>query len=143
MSTPQSQPAQNTLLQFGDGMSPEGWTTVANVSSYTGPSMSAKVDDVTSHSTGIPWRSKTVSLLDAGTVSFKVWFVPGDTGHKALLALFTGRALKDWRLVYPDTGATKWPFSGTISKFNINIPVDGQIDATLDIAITGEPNFPA
>ena len=143
MSTPIAQPAINTLVQMGDGNSPEVFTTVANVSSITGLGLSAMVQDVTSHSTAVPWREKITTLLDAGDLSFDIFFIPNDTGHKALLAVFTGRTLKDWRLVFPDTNATKWLFQAYISKFSMSAPVDGVIKAAITFSATGQPTFPA
>src|SRR5271166_2024974 len=58
-----AQPAINTFLQLGNGQSPETFTTVANVGTITGPGLSLNVVDVTSHSTGVPWRQKIGTLL--------------------------------------------------------------------------------
>src|SRR5579885_523048 len=131
--TPDSAPSMNTLLQYGDGNSPEGWTTVANVSSITSCfSMSATVKDVTSHSTNLPWRKKRTTLLDAGQISCKLFWIPGDAGHIALRKIFTNRQEKDWRVVWAN-GATPWIVTGSISKHSLSAPVDGVYEADINI----------
>lgn len=145
MSIVQAQASQNTLLQRGDGLSPEGYKTVANVSSINGFSMSAKVEDVTSHSSGRPWRQKIPTLLDAGSLTFDIFFIPSSTnqptqtGHQELLFDFVNRITRDWRLVFPDAAATTWQATGFISKFNVLSPVDGVQKAAMTIELTGDP----
>lgn len=147
MTTPIAVAAINTYLQLGDGMSPEGYTTLANVASITGPGLAANVVDVTSHSNANPWRQKITTLLDPGDVSFDLYFVPNDTGHKALLALFTSRSggvASPFALSFPTTASrTVWTFNGWVSKFSTTEPVDNVIKAAVTITITGPPTFPA
>lgn len=145
MSTPIAQPAINTLLQYGDGSSPENWTTIANVGSIGGPALAGQVVDVTSHSTSVPWREKVVTLLDSGDITFDVFFIPSDAGHKTLMKLFMERGqgaaglFIDFRIVFPDVAATKWYLFGFISKFNMSAPVDNVIKAALTITTVNEP----
>ena len=141
MGTPIAVPAINTLLQYGDGNSPPAYTTVANVSDINGLSLAATVQDVTSHSTTVPWREKITTLLDAGDLTTKVYFVPDDAGHRLLLSFFTARDQVSWRLVFPDQDATKYTFQGYISKFSQSEPVAGVIEAAMTITATGQPNF--
>src|ERR1035438_2610657 len=131
MSTAIAQPAINTLLQLGNGASPEVYATVANVGSITGPGMSAQVVDVTSHSSGTPWREKITTLLDNGDLTFDVYFIPSDAGHKLLLSTFTGRLFSYFQIQFPDPGHTQWQFTGYISKFSTTEPVDNVIKAAL------------
>lgn len=144
-----AQPAQNTLLQRGDNQSPESYTTVANVSSINGFQLSAKVNDVTSHSTGNPWRQKIPTLLDAGSITFDLFFLPdsqgvqgNQRGHRDLLGDFVSRYTRDWRLVFPDPLATTWQAQGFISKFNQQAPVDSVLKAQIAIELTGDPIMP-
>lgn len=135
--------AINTFLQQSDGGSPETFTTVANVGTITGMSMSGQVVDVTSHSNTDAWRRKIVTLLNGGVVSFPCYFVPNDAGHQALQKIFVGRLQQDWRLSLPTTPTrTVYQFSGMISKFNMDFPVDGVIKAMVDIEVIGEPAIP-
>jgi len=139
--TPIAVPAINTLIQLADSSSPPNYTTIANVGDITGLGLAATVVDVTSHSTTVPWREKITTLLDAGQLAFKLYFVPDDGGHRSLLALFTGRVLSNWRIVFPDQDATKYTFQAYISKFSLTEPVAGVIEASVTFEAVGQPNF--
>lgn len=142
-------PAINTLLQVGNGVSPEAFTTIANVSSISGPSLAATIVDVTSMSSGNPWREKVTTLLDGGDVSFDVFWIPTETSQKNLLTLFQERGQGtagvpiDFKLVFPDTAHTFYLFSGFISKLNLTEAVADVVKAACTITISGEPTFPA
>jgi predicted secreted protein len=141
--TPAAQPAINTFLQLGNGASPEVFTTVANVSSITGPGLSLNVVDVTSHSTAVPWRQKIGILLDQGDLTFDCYFIPNDAGHQALMAQFVTRNTTDWQLSFPTTPTrTVWGLHGFISKFSMSEPVDNVVKAQLTITGTGIPAIP-
>jgi hypothetical protein len=141
-------PAINTLLQYGNGNSPEGWTTVANIGDYAGPTMQSTIVDVTSQSTGNYWRQKITTLLDSGTLSAPIYFVPNDAGHQALLEIFAGRSGNTgnptfWRILFPvAAGSVPWIFTGWLSKFSMKMPVAGVIEASIDITFSGPPNIP-
>jgi len=149
MSTPLALGAIGTILSYGDGASPEGFTVITNRSSLTGLSMSAAVVDVTNNNSSVAWRQKVVTLLDAGTLQFDLYFIPSDTGQKKILNFFTirGQATAqtpiDFKLVFADAGATTWLFSGFFSKFNMTAAVAEVIKVQAEIVVTGAPTFPA
>lgn len=149
----QAQPAINTLLKIGNLGSPITFNTIANVGDMS-PAIGMKADivDVTSHSTTVPWRQKITTLLDNGDLSFKLFFIPssagsdgtpntpyGHDGTNGLLAVFTGRQLREYQLVFPDAAATTYYFQGYISKFNITSKVAGVLEADVTITLTGQP----
>lgn len=152
MSTPIANPAINTYLQVTDGGCPATFSTVANVGSINGFSMSAMVVDVTSHSNTDAWRRKIATLLDAGTLSFDCYFIFNDTGHKKLLQLFVDRGLNpsdngtvvtSFQLSIPTAGArTVIAFGGYVTKFNFSFPVDNVVKAQVDITVVGQPAIP-
>lgn len=144
-----AQPAINTLLQYNSGTSPNVWSTVLNVSDYTGPSFTSTEVDVTSHSTGAPWRQKIITLLDAGSIPFKLFFIVGDTNFNALLSLFFARGENStagspiqFRLVFPFAGTPTWYMSGFFKDFKFAIPVAGVITADISITLTNYPTIP-
>jgi predicted secreted protein len=136
--------AINTFLKRGNAASPEVFSTVAQVRSIVGPGISGNVVDITTHSAADPWRTKIVTLLDAGDVSFDISFIPTEASHSSttgLLADFKARTLRNWQLVFPDSVSTTWLFSGYVTKFSNSEPVDGVLLASIVITITGEPTF--
>lgn len=148
-SAPIGLPAIGTLLQYGNGTSPESFTTIANVTSITGPSLAATVVDVTTMSTLDAWRQKLVTLKDGGDVSFDLIWIPSSAALKAILQLFNTRGQGsagipiDFRLVFPDVGGTTYSFSGFFSKFGFTEAVADVVRAKVDITITGAVTTPA
>lgn len=138
--------AYGVLLKRGDGGTPtETFTTIAEVKSISGPSMSADVIDVTTHSSAAigAGREKIASLIDWGEVSFDLNFIPTNTQHKQLLADLNARGKHNWKIVFPDAGPTEWAFEGIVTNFEMDMPVDDVLGASLTITITTKPTFPA
>lgn len=138
--------AINTLLQVGNGASPESWTTVANVSSISGPGFTSQVEDVTTHSNANPWREKIPTLLDAGELSFEVFFDPSEVTHQeegtGLMSLFLNRQRKRFKIAFPAPNQTSYYiFEGYVTNFENAFPVDGVITASCTITLTGEPEM--
>lgn len=147
MATPIAQQAINTFLQLSDGNSPENFVTVANVGPISGFTMAGQVIDVTSHSTGNAWRQKIVTLLDPGTLTTDIYFIPNDSGHQRLLGIFFNRGLPtaptvpfDTQISYPtQPSRTAYRYSAYLSKFNLSAAVDNVIKAAIEFVATGEP----
>jgi hypothetical protein len=148
MSEPLAIPAINTLVQIGNGSSPETFTTVAFVNNITGPSISAQVVDVTSMSSGNAWRQKICTLLDGGEVSFDAWWEPMDPTHQNLLTLFSHRGQGapgvpiDMRMIFPDQDSTAYTFQGFVSKCAISAAVAGVLKAAVTLTVTGVVSGP-
>jgi predicted secreted protein len=133
--------AYGTKLKLGNGGTPtETFATVAEVKSINGASMTAEVIDVTTHSTGSPWREKIPSLLNAGTLTFDINYVPTDPTHDettGLLGLFMNRTVRNWHLVFPDEDLTMFVFRGFVSNFEPSEPIDDVLSASITIEISG------
>lgn len=141
---PTAQAAINTLLQRGSAPlnSPDTFSTVANVSSINYFSLSAHVQETTSHSTGVPWRTKIPTLLEAGEVTGTINFVTDSVGHRLLLNDFANRVITDWRIAHPDTLASIFQCPGFFSKLHFKAPVDGITQADFTLTLTGDPVLP-
>jgi len=137
-------PAFGTKLKRGDGGAPETFTDVAEVTDLSGPELSAEEADVTNHPSGsaTPWRDILPTLLDAGEVSLSLNFLPGTSGHKALLSDFVNRAKRNWQLVFPDSGQTTWSFSAYVMSIAPAAAVDDALAADVTLRVTGAPTIP-
>jgi len=152
-------PAIGTLLQVGNGASPEIFNSIANIGDITGPGTSATVVDVTSHtSVSAPWRQKIPTLLDAGTVTLPLYYVPSSgaptgagtfMGHSftaGLGRLFINRGLSpgvpyNWKIIYPDGLNTTDEFQAFVTKYSQKAPVAGVLTCDVELTITGIPSF--
>src|SRR6266436_85824 len=125
-------PSKGTIVQYQSNPSPLVFTTITHQGSITGLGLAVKMEDVTSQDSTKPWRDFVPTLLDAGAISFDMFFQPADAGHKAILKLFTDRGLGGvagapipFKLIFSDEGLTTWPFDGFIQDFKQSATVDG------------------
>ena len=136
--------AFGTLLKIGDGGSPESFTTVAEVSSIGGPTLSLDPIDVTSHDSTGGWRQFVGGLLDGGEVSLEINYDPVGATHDAstgLIADMVARTLRNFQLVFPDTGNTTWTFAALITAFEPSEPIDDKLSASVTLKVSGQPTL--
>lgn len=149
MSTLIAQPAINTIIQYGDGASPQVWTTIGRVGDV-GVGMSGTVVDVTAMDNDGPWSQSIVTILNGGPITIPVFYLPNDAGHEAVLTLFEDRGLAGvagdpipFRIVWPTTPAHYFRFSGFFSDFTIKAAVKGILTADLKIVVSSSMNLDA
>lgn len=157
MAIAQAIPAIGVLLQVGNGASPEVFSSIANIGDLSGPTTQVAVVDVTSHtSPAAPFRLKQPTLIDQGTISIPLYFVPssggpsgGFIGHNfaaGLGRLLVNRGLTpgvpyNFKIVYPDGASTTDQFKGFITKYSKKMPVAGVLQADVEITLTDIPSF--
>lgn len=136
--------AYGTLLKRGDGGTPEAFTTLAEVRDISGPELSLDTVDVTSHSSSNGWEEHVATILRSGEVTFDINYVPSGSDHDAstgIIADMTSRTLRNWQLVFPDSGSTTWNFAAYVTGFSPNAPVAGELTASVTLKVSGEPTL--
>ncbi len=138
--------SQGTLLQVGDGATPtENFTTVLGVKDIDGPGLTHSEIDVTSQDSNA-WKEVIAGLKDGASLKFNVTFNPNEATHNetnGLLAKYLDGLTRHWRVVFPVSPARRWLINGFMKEFAMKEPVDGAIEATCSIRVTGAPNFNA
>ena len=128
--------AQGTLLKIGNGASPEVFTTIKEIKSFTGPGGSAAVIDVTDLSSIS--KEKRMGLADEGQLSFVIHYIPNDTQHALLRTIRANRTKRNFKLFFVDgSPVSTWTFAGFVTNFSIAGAVDGVIEGNVTIEITG------
>ena len=133
----------NTLLQLGDGGSPENFTTIAEVRSIAGPTLSNDILDVTNHDSQGGVREFKAGLTDPGDLTFDLNFQPAEPTHDDLtgtLSLLISKAVRNFQLVFPGAIRT-WGFAGIMTGHPVNFPIDDVLTANVTLKVTGIPNF--
>jgi hypothetical protein len=136
--------AYGTLLQRGDGGAPEVFTTIAEVTDISGPTLALDPLDVTAHTSPAAFREFIGGLLDGGEVTFTINYVPTDSTHDnstGILSDLAGRVTSNWKLIFPDTGATEWTFAAFLTAFESTEPVDDRLSAEITLKLTGQPTL--
>jgi len=136
--------AFGTLLKAGDGAGSETFTTIAQVQTIGGPSLSQDAIDVTHHSSTNGWREFVAGLRDGGEVTFDIQYDPAGATHDAGTGIINdleNGTLRNFQLVFPDTGSTTWSFSGIYTAFEPSAPVDDKLSASVSIKVSGQPTL--
>ncbi len=134
--------AFGTLLQMGDGGTPENFTTIAEVVEITGPRYTVDTVDTTSHSSPGGYEEIVTTIRRSGEVTFSINYLPTNATHNAttgLLAALDGVVETNFQLVFPDDANTTWEFSAYVTGFEPAAPHDGKLSASVTLKPTGQP----
>ena len=128
--------AQGMQIKIGDAASPEVFTAISEVKTFSGPGGSATVIDVTDLASSA--KEKRLGLPDEGQLSFTINYIPTNTQHDLLRTNRDARTLTNFKLVFTDDSpATTWSFSAYVQGFSVSGAVDGVVEANITLEITG------
>jgi hypothetical protein len=128
--------AQGMLLKIGNGASPEVFNTIPEIKTFSGPNGSATVIDVTDLSSAA--KEKRLGLADEGQLSFTINYIPKNTYHALLRTQRDSRELTSFKMVFTDNSPkTTWSFSAFVQGFAVSGAVDGVVEATVTLEISG------
>lgn len=134
-------------LQAGNGSSPETFTTICNVSDFTMP-LKAETADVTN--AGDLWRRRISTLLDMGTIKFKIFYQPQEATHENSLSgvirglryLMINQTLVNWKAIYPTASPSSVDyFSAYVTGFNETGKVGDVFTAEIELSNNGAPTL--
>ena len=131
--------AKGTLIKLGDGTSPEVFTTVGQVRSISGPTTTATVQDVTTHSTAGNWMEKLAVLIDPGSLSFPINYDSADATHQfatGLWDLLVNLTVRGFRCVFP-ASIGYLQMDGMVTGHGFDCPVDNVLQANIEVTIFG------
>jgi len=137
--------AFGTLLKIGDGGGTETFTAIAECTNISGPNLSLDLVEVTHHESTGAFKERIGTLLDAGAITLDLSFIPTESTHRdasgGLLDDMLNKTLRNFQLVFPDTGSTTWSFAAYVNGFNVTAPVEGKLGASVTITISGQPTL--
>jgi predicted secreted protein len=132
------------LLKRGDGAGSEAFTTIAEVISISGPSLSRDVVEATNMDSTSGWREFIGGLKSGGEISFELNYDPADATIDAsggLIDDIDQTTARNYQLVFPDSATTTWSFAGWLTSFETNIPLDDRITASATVTLSGVPTL--
>ena len=127
--------AQGTVLAFSFGGSPTSFTTVPNVTDFSGPGGQASVIDTTNLLS--VQKEKMMGLSDAGQLTFNINFDPDNAVHQQIRQAWVERQVCQFRLTFSDGTPTTCVFTGYVLGFQISGGVDAVVKAAVTVEITG------
>jgi len=131
--------AKGTAWKNGDGASPEVFSTVGEMRSFSQSGPTATVQDVTAHDTSGNWMAKLATLLDPGTISGLINYDNTDATHAfatgiwADLIALTNRNVQ---IVFP-ASMGQLDMGGYYSNHSFDFPVDNVLAANIEFAVSG------
>lgn len=139
--------SQGTLLQVGDGASPEVFTTVAEVNDINNTGHTVREIEVTNHDSTGSYSEYIATGLEAGQWNFNINYVPANATHKnasrGLFALLQGQAAVNMRVQWPDSPTSSTTFSGLVTQIDRSAPArNGVLTANCTIRVVGQPTEP-
>ena len=136
--------AFGTLLKIGDGGATEAFTTIAEVQDISGPGISVDTEDITNHSSTASYEEVVATVIRSGEVTFDINYDPVGGTHDAstgLIADLEAKALRNFQLIFPDTGSTQWDFAAYVTGFEPGAPVTGKLNAAVSLKLSGQPTL--
>ena len=135
--------AYGSALQLGDGATPEVFTSIAEITELTPPTMSRDSIDVTSHGSADGYREFISGLRDGGEVDFKANWLPTNSTHDFTTGLgetFNDNSTHNFKIILPNTLATI-SFSGFLTAFETELPLEEQGALSGTIKVSGKPTI--
>lgn len=131
----------NIRLQRGAG-SPLVYATIAGVKSIDGPNTQLAFLETTDFDSSGGFREYVGGLKDPGQISMTLNFDADSTGHQDLLADHDNATLRDFRLQFGPSGSPNqiWGFQAFVESVGPRAEVDGIIEATATLRVTGSIN---
>jgi hypothetical protein len=121
-----------------DGGVDELYTSVAEITSLSGPSESMDTIEATHMTSPGARREFIASLLDSGEVSGEMNFLPGDANQQGFRNDLNSRIRRRWQIVYTDESLTTYEFDAFVTSNEPSANVDDKLTASFTLKVTGE-----
>ena len=132
------------LLQRGDAASPEVFTSIAELISLSGPTLSLDTVESTHTESAGFYKEFIASLKDAGEVSGEVNFLPANSTQNeaaGILKDINDRTLRNFKIVFPDIPNTTWSFAAFVTGFEPTMPIEDRMTASISLKLSGDPTL--
>ena len=138
-------PVEGTLFQIDNGISPDTFETVSNISSITIPTMQKTIDV---SNIGDNWVRTVPTLKDMGKISLKLfWQMADETqGNISPFGLrfclvSVPSPIRIFKVLYPDTASSQDLFPAYVTGFSVDGAVGKAWEASIDLANSGAPTL--
>lgn len=137
--------AFGTQFKRGDGQEPESFTTIANVTSISGPSRERESIETTAHDSADQYREFVPGLKDGGEISLDLNYDPTSETIGALDDDFEDQQVRNYQIVIlPGTeDEHTWDFAGFLTSLGDEFPHDDKMTRTATVKISGKPTLTA
>jgi hypothetical protein len=110
------------------------FTNVAEVTNVSPPQYARDAIEATHHGSPNGYREYIPGMMDAGDVTLEINYIPS-AADTIIAALQAGRG--QFRITLPN--AISVTFSGIVTAYSPEAPLDGKMSATVTIKVDGRP----
>lgn len=96
--------------------------------------------EVTDHESPDGYKEYIQGLKDGGELEVSGNFYPTNTGQSALISDINGGTIRTAVITLPGSVGT-WIFDAYVKGFTTSTPIDGQVQFTATLKVTGKPVF--
>ena len=116
----------------------KGAAAIAELTSISGPTMTADTIDVSSHDSADQFREFVACMKDSGEITLAGNMDTTDAGQVALYTDLCDGSLDAYTITFPDAGATTWTFNALVTALSTDAPYDGKISFSATMKISGK-----
>lgn len=135
-----------TLLKFGDGTSPEQFTTIAEVRSVGNFGSERAIIDVTNFDSPNTFMEYILAMKDGVEMAIQANFLPGNASQSlaaGMMSFQDNGTAKNFKLVLPGAFGT-FAFAALVRKFEVpSIAPNGAMEVTFTLKVTGTISYSA
>lgn len=130
-----------SLVKRGNSATPtEIFTALGEVLSINGLSVTKDTVDVTHMQSPQRWEEIISSIKRTGEISVEMNFVPDGTTTDNCFADVNSNVPRNYQFITPDAAVT-WTVMCHATGYEMGIPLDDKMTATLTLKPTGKPGF--
>lgn len=119
----------------------KGAQAIAELTSISGPSMTADAIDVSSHDSADQFSEFVACMKHGGDISISGNLDTTDAGQVALYTDLVDGSSDAYTITFPDAGATAWTFNAIVTAFSTDAPHDGKLAFSATLKVNGKPTL--
>lgn len=128
--------AFGTIIQRGDGGSPEVFTAIAEVTDVSGLNVQQLFEDATHMASDAGFAETIPTIREVGDLSLGLNLLPNDPTQKSMWDDLQAGVKHNWRVIHSD-GTRRLSFAAYVANQDHAFPLRGKQTATLALKVTG------
>lgn len=97
--------------------------------------------DGSNHDSPGAFKEYVAGFKDGGELPLEIVWNPAITLHVTIYNDLLSQSIITWRVIMNNATSTTWQFTGYVAKFNVPLPHDGIVTASMAIKVTAAPTL--
>lgn len=135
----------NQTILAWDPAGGSSYTDIGQIFEITPPGISRTSIDVSEHDNTDAWMEFIKGMKDPGELTFGVVYDPALGTHDATTGILSDwdedSTIPNWRVTFPDAGATVWTFPGFQTNTSPGTPLDDKMTMNVTVKVSSKPTL--